>query len=57
VKSPSAARKSRPRAAQLKLAGIATIQPDAPAPAEPAAAAEPAAPADGKHKQAGSKSA
>jgi ribonuclease-3 len=31
LKSPSAARKSKPRTAQLKLAGIATIQPDAPA--------------------------
>ncbi|WP_334187482.1 ribonuclease III [Noviherbaspirillum sp.] len=31
----AAARKARPRAAQLKLAGIATIQPDAPVEAEP----------------------
>lgn len=31
VKTPAAARKTKPRAAQLKLAGIATIQPDAPA--------------------------
>lgn len=30
AKTPSAARKTRPRAAQLKLAGIATVQPDAP---------------------------
>jgi ribonuclease-3 len=30
VKTPAAARKSKPRASQLKLAGIATIQPDAP---------------------------
>ncbi len=30
VKSSAAGRKSRPRASQLKLAGIATIQPDAP---------------------------
>jgi ribonuclease-3 len=30
VKTPAAARKSKPRTAQLKLAGIATIQPDAP---------------------------
>jgi ribonuclease-3 len=30
VKSPAAARKSKPRTSQLKLAGIATIQPDAP---------------------------
>ncbi len=31
VKTPSATRKVKPRASQLKLAGIATIQPDAPA--------------------------
>lgn len=31
AKSPSAARKSKPRTAQLKLAGIATVQPEAPA--------------------------
>jgi ribonuclease-3 len=30
VKTPAAARKSKPRTSQLKLAGIATIQPDAP---------------------------
>lgn len=30
AKTPAAARKARPRASQLKLAGIATIQPDAP---------------------------
>lgn len=30
VKTPSSSRKSRPRASQLKLAGIATIQEDAP---------------------------
>lgn len=30
VKTTASARKSRPRASQLKLAGIATIQPDAP---------------------------
>jgi len=30
VKTPSSARKSKPRTAQLKLAGIATVQPDAP---------------------------
>jgi ribonuclease III len=30
VKAPSAAKKAKPRAAQLKLSGIATIQPDAP---------------------------
>lgn len=32
LKTPGGSRKSKPRAAQLKLAGIATIQPDAPAP-------------------------
>lgn len=30
VKSPASAKKSKPRTTQLKLAGIATIQPDAP---------------------------
>ena len=30
AKTPSATRKTKPRASQLKLAGIATIQPDAP---------------------------
>ena len=30
VKSPSATRRAKPRTAQLKLAGIATVQPDAP---------------------------
>jgi ribonuclease III len=30
VKTPSSTRKTKPRTAQLKLAGIATIQPDAP---------------------------
>lgn len=30
VKTPGASRKSKPRTAQLKLAGIATVQPDAP---------------------------
>ncbi|MFC5475167.1 ribonuclease III [Paraherbaspirillum soli] len=30
VKAPAAPRKSKPRTAQLKLTGIATIQPDAP---------------------------
>lgn len=30
VKTPTAAKKAKPRTAQLKLAGIATIQPDAP---------------------------
>lgn len=68
VKTPSSARKARPRAAQLKLAGIATIQPDAPlvdsaAPPALDAAAKVAEPetkpvAESKaQKQAGSKSA
>ena len=35
LKSSSGSKKSRPRAAQLKLAGIATIQPDAPVESEP----------------------
>jgi ribonuclease-3 len=30
VKTPAAAKKAKPRTAQMKLAGIATIQPDAP---------------------------
>lgn len=30
VKTPASSRKSKPRTAQLKLAGIATVQPDAP---------------------------
>lgn len=30
VKAPGSSRKSKPRTAQLKLAGIATVQPDAP---------------------------
>jgi len=30
IKTPSTTRKSKPRTAQLKLAGIATVQPDAP---------------------------
>jgi ribonuclease-3 len=46
VKTPSAARKAKPRTSQLKLAGIATIQPDAPVdtpdrmPVKPSAKAE-----------------
>jgi len=35
AKTSASGRKSRPRASQLKLAGIATIQPDAPIPDEP----------------------
>jgi ribonuclease-3 len=59
VKTPAAARKAKPRAAQLKLAGIATIQEGAPA--EPGTAPDgqsASAPADAKPtKQAGTKSA
>ncbi|WP_151446263.1 ribonuclease III [Lacisediminimonas profundi] len=40
VKTPGAARKTKPRTAQLKLAGIATIQPEAPS-SEPDGAAKP----------------
>lgn len=36
AKTPGVSRKSKPRAAQLKLAGIATIQPEAPAAPPPA---------------------
>ncbi len=35
VKTPSSARKSKPRTSQLKLAGIATIQADAPSERKP----------------------
>lgn len=40
VKTPASARKPRPRTAQLKLAGIATIQPDPVAEASASASAE-----------------
>ncbi len=43
VKSPSPARKTKPRASQLKLAGIATIQPDAPTEPSPPPKAKQAA--------------
>ncbi|AIY40864.1 Ribonuclease III [Collimonas arenae] len=44
VKVPGAAKKAKPRTAQLKLSGIATIQPDAPeTAADEAVAAKPAA--------------
>jgi ribonuclease-3 len=36
VKAPGVSRKNKPRTAQLKLAGIATIQPEAPAAPPPA---------------------
>ncbi len=47
VKAPAAPRKAKPRTAQLKLSGIATIQPDAPD-AAPDEAVKPAAPAKDK---------
>ncbi len=43
LKTPAAARKAKPRAAQLKLAGIATIQSEAGA--EPSGDGEAKAPA------------
>ncbi|WP_050465492.1 ribonuclease III [Herbaspirillum autotrophicum] len=52
AKTPAATRKPRARTTQLKLAGIATIQPDAPAdevaPEAPAARSEPKAVRHGK---------
>jgi ribonuclease-3 len=42
AKSPSTPRKSKPRTSQLKLAGIATVQPDTPAERPAKAAAKPA---------------
>ena len=42
LKSPAAGRKARPRAAQLKLAGIATIQSNGAGSSPPGAATEPA---------------
>ena len=56
VKAPSAAKKAKPRTAQLKLSGIATIQPDAPeaasaAVALPAEAAGAAAKSGGAAKE------
>ncbi|HEU4851709.1 MAG TPA: ribonuclease III, partial [Telluria sp.] len=44
LKSPAGGRKPRPRAAQLKLAGIATIQGDGPDEGEGAAPAAAPAP-------------
>lgn len=49
AKSSSSSKKSRPRASQLKLAGIATIQPDAPVEAETKKAAK-SAKGDSKHE-------
>ena len=45
AKTPSAARKTKPRTAQLKLAGIATIQPEAPGAVAGLGADTPAVPA------------
>lgn len=58
AKSASGGRKSRPRASQLKLAGIATIQPDAPTPEErqtdlPVSSEAPAMPAEADPRQTG----
>jgi ribonuclease-3 len=54
-RSPAAARKPRPRAAQLKLAGIATVQGDAAAEPGQEPPPAPSAPAAKQPKQAGSK--
>ncbi|HJV87039.1 MAG TPA: ribonuclease III [Noviherbaspirillum sp.] len=48
AKTASSGRKTRPRASQLKLAGIATIQPDAPVDNQPAKPSRPAARTEGK---------
>ncbi|RJF98402.1 ribonuclease III [Noviherbaspirillum saxi] len=48
VKTTASGRKTRPRASQLKLAGIATIQPDAPIGEEVKKPAKTSAKADGK---------
>lgn len=46
VKAPSASRKSKPRTSQLKLAGIATIQVDAPEEEPPKPSVKPASKAE-----------
>ncbi len=48
VKTPSASRKSKPRTAQLKLAGIATVQPDAPLEGTPKSTVKPAPKSESK---------
>jgi len=48
VKTPSAVRKSKPRTSQLKLAGIATVQSEAPLPAATTRQSKAAAKQDGK---------
>lgn len=52
VKTPGASRKSKPRTAQLKLAGIATVQPDAPPLNEVAPASKSSSKADAKNAKA-----
>ncbi len=49
VKTPSATKKVRPRTSQLKLAGIATVQPDAPAEVPVKATSKSTQKADVKH--------
>ncbi len=51
AKTPSSTRKSKPRTAQLKLAGIATIQPDAPLEKSPKKAAKTTAAEEGIRAQ------
>lgn len=52
VKTPGASRKSKPRTAQLKLAGIATVQPDAPPLNEVAPVSKSSSKADAKNAKA-----
>lgn len=52
VKTPGSSRKSKPRTAQLKLAGIATVQPDAPPLNEVAPALKSSSKADAKSAKA-----
>lgn len=51
VKNTPSGRKPRPRAAQLKLAGIATVQPDAPIESEPKKATKAAARGEAQQEQ------
>lgn len=55
AKAPSSSRKTRPRTSQLKLAGIATIQPDAPQADAPVKAAR--SKSDNKSEPKGGKAA
>lgn len=50
VKTPSSARKSKPRASQLKLAGIATIQEDAPVEQPPKSPSKQSVKTEPKHE-------